>query len=64
MARIPVIIILFLYSAYNATAQDIVSRANKFINTLDDTQKVKVLYPFDTAERYRFMYIPLDDRHE
>ena len=44
------------------TAQDLVGKANAFITTLNDTQKVKTLYPFDTAERYRFMYVPLNDR--
>ncbi len=43
-------------------AQDLVGKATAFITTLNDTQKIKALYPFDTAERYRFMYVPLDDR--
>ena len=44
------------------TAQKLVDKANAFIGTLNDAQKTKALYPFDTAERYRFMYVPLDDR--
>ncbi len=43
-------------------AQKLVDKANAFIGTLNDVQKTKALYPFDTAERYRFMYVPLDDR--
>ncbi len=44
------------------TAQDLVTKANAFISTLNDAQKAQTLYPFDTAERYRFMYVPLNDR--
>ncbi|MCW3090176.1 MAG: hypothetical protein JWP81_1245 [Ferruginibacter sp.] len=43
-------------------AQDMVGKANAFIRQLDDAQRVKALYPFDTTERYRFNYVPLDDR--
>ena len=45
-----------------ATAQQLVDKANAFIGTLNDAQKTAALYPFDTAERYRFMYVPLEDR--
>ncbi|HTL07190.1 MAG TPA: DUF3500 domain-containing protein [Chitinophagaceae bacterium] len=45
-----------------ASAQDLVQKANSFIQLLTDAQKAKALYPFDTAERYRFMYVPLEDR--
>jgi Protein of unknown function (DUF3500) len=45
-----------------ARSQDLVGKANGFIKLLNDTQRVKALYPFDTAERYRFMYVPLEDR--
>ncbi|MEO5892484.1 MAG: DUF3500 domain-containing protein [Ferruginibacter sp.] len=51
---------LFFVSA--ACAQDLVVKTNAFINLLDTTQRTKALYPFDTAERYRFNYVPLDDR--
>jgi len=44
------------------TAQKLADKANAFIDLLNDAQKTKALYPFDTAERYRFMYVPLDDR--
>jgi hypothetical protein len=43
-------------------AQDLANKANAFIKLLNDSQRAKALYPFDTAERYRFMYVPLDDR--
>jgi len=43
-------------------AQNLPDKANAVIALLNDTQKAKALYPFDTAERFRFMYVPLEDR--
>jgi Protein of unknown function (DUF3500) len=54
--------IIFIAIINQAKSQDMVDKAGAFIKLLDSTQRIKVLYPFDTAERYRFMYIPLDDR--
>lgn len=62
MNRFLLILTACLYFARPLHAQDLAGKANAFIATLNDTEKVKALYPFDTAERYRFMYIPLDDR--
>jgi Protein of unknown function (DUF3500) len=62
MNRFLLIICIFIYSTKPLNAQDLVGKANSFIAALNDTQKIKALYPFDTAERYRFMYVPLDDR--
>ena len=45
-----------------ARAQDLAGKANKFIAMLDTAQRSKAVYPFDTEERYRFNYVPLDDR--
>jgi Protein of unknown function (DUF3500) len=45
-----------------ARAQDFAGNANAFIRLLDSAQRIKALYPFDTTERYRFNYVPLDDR--
>jgi hypothetical protein len=53
---------LFVCFINETKAQDLVNKANAFINALDSSQRIKTLYPFDTTERYRFMYIPLDDR--
>ncbi len=44
------------------TAQDLAGKANAFLTSLSDSQRTKALYPFDTTERLRFMYVPLDDR--
>jgi hypothetical protein len=46
----------------NSQGQDLVSAANKFIGTLDTTQKVKALFPFDDEERYGFHYFPFEGR--
>jgi hypothetical protein len=43
-------------------AQDLAGKANAFINMLEAGQRSKALYPFDTTERYRFHYVPQDDR--
>ena len=51
-----------IFCNQSTTAQNLVDKANAFIGTLNDAQKTEALYPFDTAERYRFMYVPLDDR--
>ena len=59
-------VILFILSAFlfvaPAKSQDLVSKATAFIQLLDTAQRAKTLYPFDTEERYRFKYVPLDDR--
>jgi Protein of unknown function (DUF3500) len=43
-------------------AQNQADKANTFIQSLDAAQRTKALYPFDTEERYRFVYVPVDDR--
>src|SRR5947209_7714630 len=56
--------LLFLFVFLNGTAysQSIVSIANTFINSLDSSQKIKALYPFDVDERYSFHYFPIENR--
>ncbi|MES1249121.1 MAG: DUF3500 domain-containing protein, partial [Chitinophaga rupis] len=55
-------IFLFYFFTGIASAQELVSKANVFIQLLDSTQRVKTFYPFDDGERYRFNFVPLDDR--
>lgn len=43
-------------------AQNTAGAANGFISSLDATQKLKALYPFDIDDRYHFNYVPLDNR--
>lgn len=59
------IIILFAFSfniISTIAAQDMAAKANAFVEQLNDAQRIKALYPFDTTERYRFNYVPQDDR--
>src|SRR4051794_14805022 len=58
---ISVIVLLFSFCSYGG-AQDMVGKANAFTHLLDSFQLAKATYPFDTGERYRFNYVPLDDR--
>jgi len=46
-----------LLSSYT-TAQEPVSAANKFIESLGKDQRAAALFPFDTDERYNFHFIP------
>lgn len=62
MKRYLLFIVLYLSFIAFAKSQNLVTKANAFISLLDSTQRNKALYPFDTSERYRFKYIPLEDR--
>ncbi len=62
MNRLFILLLVCVAATTRTIAQDLPAKANAFITMLSDTQKTKALYPFDTAERYRFMYVPLDDR--
>lgn len=54
--------VIGLLSVVAVNGQDAASKANTFISLLDQTQKTKALYAFDAEERYRFAYVPLNDR--
>jgi hypothetical protein len=43
-------------------AQDIAKNAVSFLQSLSEAQQQKTVYPFDTAERFRFAFVPLDNR--
>jgi Protein of unknown function (DUF3500) len=63
MKRLPCILLLIIMGVnLSLDAQDMVAKANTFIATLNSAQRAQTIYPFDTAERYRFMYVPLNDR--
>jgi len=62
MNRLLVALLFSTCTMLQSAAQDLPAKANAFIASLNEMQKAKALYPFDTAERYRFMYVPLDDR--
>ncbi len=55
-------IVLFSFFSGSIHAQDLVSKAKTFLDLLDSAQRVKTFYPFDNDERYRFNFVPLDDR--
>jgi hypothetical protein len=42
--------------------QDIVQAAQDFTQSFDSVQRLKLVYPFDTDERYRFFYFPVNNR--
>ncbi|MEO6733034.1 MAG: DUF3500 domain-containing protein [Ferruginibacter sp.] len=62
MNRYIIVYLLCFSLSIPAFTQDIVGKANSFIQLLGKAQQVKALYPFDTTERYRFHYVPQDDR--
>ncbi|MEO5594609.1 MAG: DUF3500 domain-containing protein, partial [Chitinophagaceae bacterium] len=62
MNRLLIFFVVCIFCTQLLSAQNLVDKANAFIGTLNDAQKTAALYPFDTAERYRFMYVPLEDR--
>lgn len=62
MNRLFFALLFSLVSISLVNAQDLSEGAQTFIRLLTDSQKVKALFPFDTEERYRFNYVPLDDR--
>jgi hypothetical protein len=62
MKRLLFFLFVHILAATTVTAQDLAGKANKFIKLLDHAQRAKALYPFDTTERFRFHYVPQDDR--
>lgn len=62
MKRSIFLIILLLSIINYAAAQNLFLSTTAFINMLSAEQKNKAIYPLDTAERFRFNYIPLEDR--
>ena len=57
-------ICMFSLLHFSCTAQedDMFKAADHLLQLLDQKQKNKMLYPFDTAERYAWYYVPKDDR--
>jgi hypothetical protein len=46
----------------SAQQKDMYKAAGHFLSLLDEKQKVQAQYPFDSAERFRWHYVPLNDR--
>lgn len=53
--------ISFLVSS-SVYAQNMVTAAKGFINSLTKEQQAKAIYPFDIDERYNFHFFPIEDR--
>lgn len=60
MRKCLVMLLLLAGTVQQATAQDVVSAANRFVSGLSAAQQLEVLYPFDSDERFNFHYIPRD----
>jgi len=56
------LICLIAFSNCHAQLPALVTAANQFIKSLDDSQKARALYPFDSEERYKFHFVPMDNR--
>lgn len=62
MNRCLIFIGLILLNGIPARSQNISISAMAFMQSLTQLQQGKTLYAFDTTERFRFNYIPQDDR--
>lgn len=51
---------IFLFMLYASHAQDAVTAANLFLNTLSNEQKLATVFPFDGEERYHFHFVPME----
>ncbi len=58
------ILVILIFITVRCTAQetDLYKSANVFLNSLDQNQKTQAQYAFDSAERFRWNYVPLNDR--
>lgn len=57
-----IFLVLPILMFFSVKGQEMVKAANNFIGTLKEDQKAKALYPFDSEERFRFFFVPRDDR--
>jgi Protein of unknown function (DUF3500) len=62
MSRYFLLTVFCLFFIAFLHAQNPSDKATAFIRLLDSAQRSKALYPFDTEERYRFHFVPQDDR--
>src|SRR4051794_22593916 len=59
-----ILVILLLAGKHICIAQssEMANKANAFLTLLSKEQQAKAKYDFDVEERYRWHYVPLDDR--
>jgi hypothetical protein len=51
-------LVIICVSAFRLEAQNLLSQAEKFLNSLDASQKSKAQYTFDNKERFNFHFVP------
>lgn len=51
---------VLLSALYTSHAQDAVTAANLFLNTLNKEQKLATIFPFEGEERYHFHFVPME----
>lgn len=58
------ILVILLCTAISVRSQetDLYKSANTFLNTLDKNQKTQAQWSFDSSERFRWNFVPLNDR--
>lgn len=59
MKKIFLTVLICHFLFFTIQAQDVVKKANNFINSLTEEQKNATLFPFDNEERYNFHFVPL-----
>lgn len=57
-----IILSALMFLSIAAGAQSMSAIANKFVGSLDASQKPLALFSYDGEERYNFHYFPIDDR--
>ena len=61
--QLTIVIVLLSFSLLaQREGNDLYKTANLFLNALDENRKAKAQYPFESTERYRWHYVPLNDR--
>src|SRR3954468_1263350 len=55
-------LLIAITSFSRAQQTDLTLLANRFIQTLNDAEQLKAVYPFDSDERYHFQFVPRPDR--
>ena len=60
--RLTIVTLFLASSLVKAQNESLFKSANNFLNLLDKNQKLQAQYPFDSAERFRWHYVPLNDR--
>ncbi len=61
--KLTIVLILLAHSFFSeAQNNDLYKTADLFLNSLDKNQKAQAQYSYDSVERYRWHYVPQNDR--